>query len=280
MIKKLKYLIVFAFVIMLVPTFVKADDTRIVISNVEITSNMEVPTYGGEAKAYYTYETTVGEPAYMTPHMGTWYKKVDGVWYKYNDSIFREGVYQWSNQIRIDGNPGRTHRLAEDTTLLVDGVEWTIKDSVGVYETYSMCYYNSPEYVVEKIEGYELTFTGSSNYNIGVNYVNNAINTYSVSNGVIGGVEPYVFSKTSGPDWINVASDGTISGTPTVAGQNENLVVRVTDAEDNYKEITITVGTTNIDPADRITIDHVELTSNMGIPTYGGEVKSYYTYEF
>ena len=270
--KILKTLLVFTFIVLFIPTLVNAEDTRIVVSNVELTSDMEEPTYGGEVKTYYTYETVVGEPAYMTPHMGSWYKKVDENWIRYNDPVFKEGTYRWSNQLRID-NGGSTYILSDETALTVDGNVWTLASTMGIYETYSMGYYNSPEYVVNKVEGYELTFRNSSNYNISKNYVNNPITTYSVANAVLGGTEPYTFSKTSGPDWITVSSDGLISGTPTIEGQNENLVIRVTDAEDIYKEITVTVEKTNMDPVNRTTVLNVELTSNMEEPTYGGEVK-------
>ena len=55
---------------------------------------------------------------------------------------------------------------------------------------------------------------------------------------------PYVYSKSAGPDWIQVSSEGIVSGTPQAVGENQDLIVRVTDGEGAYKEITIHVADT------------------------------------
>ena len=116
----------------------------------------------------------------------------------------------------------------------------------------------------------DLTFNNNSSYNIKESYVNQEISSFSVIDGVIGGEEPYVFSKTSGPSWINVSSDGTISGTPTVVGENDDLTIRVTDNEGTFKEITVTVKNTLLDPADREYVAEVEATSNiLSLPIIG-----------
>ena len=275
----LKMMVVFIFIfVFLTPVYVFADDNRIEINTVELTSNMGLPTYGGEVKRAYEYNTVVGEPAYMTPHMGSWYKRNGNNWKRYDEAIFREGTYYFSNQIRIDDASGLTHKLGKSTTLKVDDALWTLSNQVDVYDTYSMAYYNSPEYVVEKNNNLELTFVNSSTYNIGANYVGRAINEYSVAGGVLGGTGSYTFSKVSGPEWVIVSSNGSISGTPTQVGRNNNLVIRVTDEADAYKEITVTVVDTAANPANRITVSNVELTSNMVLPTYGGEVKHVYEY--
>ena len=258
---------------------VKADDNRTVVTRVELTSNMPIPTYGGEAKTLYSYETTVGEPAYMTEHMGSWYIRNGETWKRYDSSVFREGTYQYHNQVRIDDG-SETYKLSETTRVFIDGSEWTISPgSITVEPTYSMSYYVSPNYVVTKIDDYELTFYGSDRYNIGANYIGTPIEEFSVSDGVLGGVGSYTFSKDSGPAWINVSSAGVVSGTPTVVGSNSNLVVRVTDEASNTKTISITVRETYNDPNLRTVVENVVITSNMEAPVYGGEVKTYYTYE-
>ena len=259
--------------------YVKADDTRITISHVELTSNMEVPVYGGEAKDYYNYTTIVGNPVTMTPHMGAWYKKVDGNWEKFEGSVFKEGTYMFINQIRLDDEDGLTHKLGLDTTLIVDGVEWTMYDyAVSVYETYSMCYYRTPDYVVVNDGSHALTFTDSDHLNIYDNYVGVPIDTHDLNDAVAGGISPYTFSKVSGPSWVEVSSDGIVSGTPTAMGTNIDLVVRVTDGDNTIKEITISVGRTYGNPEDRTKIKKVELTSNLGIPSIGSELKDSYTF--
>ena len=92
---------------------------------------------------------------------------------------------------------------------------------------------------------------------------------------VSGGTEPYTFSKVSGPAWLNVAADGTVSGTPTAAGYNEDLVVRVTDSTDpvKTKEITIDVGRTWPNPANREKVTSITATSDIYTPLYGEDVE-------
>lgn len=53
---------------------------------------------------------------------------------------------------------------------------------------------------------------------------------------------PYKFSKVSGIDWINVYETGEVTSTPIVEIENDNLVIRATDAENNYKDIELTIG--------------------------------------
>lgn len=273
--KKILFLLLtFVFIL---PSIVLADDTRIVITNVQMTSDMEVPVYGGRVQKSYETVATVGSPAYMADSMGEWFKFDGERWNRYEAGLFNEGRYRYSNQIRIDGPEGSNYRLSNETTLTVNGVGWTPGADVVIDNTYSYKYFRSPEYVVEKTE-LELTFEKTSSYNIPVNYVNHAIKSFSVVESVLGGVGSYTFSKMSGPEWINVSSDGTISGTPTVIGENSVLVVRVTDEEENYKEISLNVDNTYADPNDRTNVLAVEITSNMETPTYGGEVKSSYTY--
>ena len=125
-----------------------ADDDREIVHDVNITSNMGVPTYGGEVKSYYSYTTIEGTEAHMEPHMGMWFKRNGDVWEKYNGTVFVEGTYYFSNQIRVDGELGTGYRLDNSTSLMVDGVVWTRRHDVTIADTYSYTYYDSPEYVV------------------------------------------------------------------------------------------------------------------------------------
>ena len=273
--KKILFLLLtFVFVM---PYIVFADDNRIVVTNVEMTSDMGAPVYGGSVRESFATVVTVGSPSYMSTSMGNWFRYDGEKWVRYNAGLFKEGRYYYSNQIRIDGSDGYTHRLSEDSTLTVDGVVWEPKNPTITDTTYSYRYFKSPEYVVEKTE-LELTFEKSSSYVIPDNYVNNPIQSFSVAESVLGGVGAYTFSRISGPEWINVSSDGTISGTPTETGENSYLVVRVTDEEENFKEISIYVNNTYVDPADRTNVLAVEISSDMETPVYGGEAKTYYTY--
>ncbi len=258
-------------------------DNRIAVSEFVATSNMGVPTYGDDVKNYFDFTFTKGGEAYVTGSMGHWYKwdEEASEWDRYNEAKFVEGKYQYSNQLRIDGVNGATHRLAQTgVTVEIDGAAWTYdEEAIWVEPTYSYTYITSPEFTVEKV-AIPLSFGDNRLYDIPMNFTGIAITSYSVKGGVLGGTEPYTFSKTSGPDWVTVAADGTVSGTPTVIGTNAELVIRVTDAESNYKEITVFVDKTNCDPADRIAVSEFVATSDMPTPAFGGEVKNYYDFTF
>ena len=241
-------------------------DTRAKVAELEATSNIsEIAIYGNSFDVP-TFNVTKGTPAYFETGMGNWLKKNGEEWENVT-GVFTEGTYCYQCQVRIDSQ-GDAYKIDETATAKVDGNDW------GVYSgyvggTYSYIYVESQEITVTKIT-LPLTFNKDDNYNIGINYVSSAISSYSVVSGVVGGEEPYTFSKTSGPAWLNVSSDGTISGTPTSVGANDNLVIRVTDNEGTYKDITITVGNTLMDPNDREQVNELEATSNISeIAVYG-----------
>jgi len=50
------------------------------------------------------------------------------------------------------------------------------------------------------------------------------------------------FAKVSGPDWLHVATDGQLSGTPTLADIGDNsFIVKVTDTEQAYSTASLTI---------------------------------------
>ncbi|MBR3968724.1 MAG: hypothetical protein IKJ93_03960, partial [Clostridia bacterium] len=256
-------------------------DLREEVSEFVGTSNMGAITYGADVKDSYDFSFTVGTQAYVTSSMGDWEKwnETASAWEEYNEVKFTEGKYRYSNQLRIDGNNGKTHKLAATGVVRIDGAAWEYDEDPWIEPTYSYTYITSPEFTVEKA-AIPLEFTDNNLYNIGINYIDTAITPYSVLGGVMGGTEPYVFSKTSGPEWVTVAADGTVSGTPTALGENSELVIRVTDAESNYKEITVYVNNTYCKPEDRITVSEFEATSNMPAIAFGTEVEDSYDFVF
>ncbi len=239
------------------------DDTRTAVSAVEATSNIDqIPAYGASIDQP-TMTVTVGAPAYFNIDSGNgwWHKKVGNNWVTVRGGSFTSGTWKFHCQIRIDGEAGKTHRLQAPITVKVNGVDWDGDDSPYVGSTYSYGWTSSPEYTIPEPE--ELSFVNWLAFNIGDNWVANEITSFSVADNAEGGTKPYVFSKTSGPEWINVSEDGTVSGTPTTVGNNDNLVVRVTDAAGAFREISITVAPTAADPAQRINVSVVEATSDI-----------------
>ena len=255
-----------------------ADRTK--VNKVEGTSDTAtIPVYGG-AYNKPTVTVTTGAPAYfeISVSNGNWLKKNSaGVWERYTGATFTEGTYKFECQVRIDGAAGLTHVLdSAGVTVTVDGVAWTTATSVDVMDTYSYLYVGSPEYTVTAPAGTPLAFAKNDEWNIGNTQSGVAITPFSVAIGASGGTAPYTFSKVSGPAWLAVAPDGTVSGTPTAAGANEDLVIRVTDSAGTpaSASITLTVGNTAVNPADRTKVNKVEGTSDTAtIPVYGGAYK-------
>ena len=259
-----------------VPATVAVTIDRTKVSEVAGTSDTAtIPVYGGAYKKP-TVTVTTGAPAYFEISVGNgnWLKKNSaGGWDYYTGATFTEGTYKFDCQVRIDGAAGLTHVLdSAGVTVTVDGVAWTT-GTPDVYDTYSYMGVTSPEYTVTAPAGTPLAFAKNDTWNIGNTQNGVAITSFSVAVGASGGTAPYTFSKVSGPAWLEVAPDGTVSGTPTAAGANENLVIRVTDSAGTpaTADITLTVGNTAVNPADRTKVSEVAGTSDLStILVYGG----------
>ncbi len=256
----------------------KPKDNRTEVSRVTMTSNYAVPLYGDDVVRAYTWEVTEGKQARVLGHMGNWLRKEGEQWVRYDEAIFREGTYYYQVQLRVDGDYGESHRLSTDgLTLTVNGEAWAPQD-IGVYDGYSYTFMRSPDVVVEW-RALPLVFADADRFDIPMNYSGRAIASYSLASAVTGGVLPYTFSKVSGPDWITVSADGTVGGTPTALGANADLVLRVTDAEGQYKEITATVAETFTNPAEREVVSTVTITSSdFTTPTYAAPYKGSYSF--
>jgi hypothetical protein len=93
-----------------------------------------------------------------------------------------------------------------------------------------------------------LMFTKQASFDVPTGTTGTAINAINVSTGVSGGKTPYTFTKTSGPSWLTVSSDGKITGTrPSTAQSATTAVISVKDANGTSKSITINVGTVSIE---------------------------------
>ena len=261
------------------PATITVADSRTKVSEVAGTSNIAtIPVYGGAYKKP-TVTVTTGAPAYFCIDSGNgdWFKKNSaGSWERYTEATFTEGTYIFHCQVRIDGAAGLTHMLdSAGVTVTVDGAAWTT-DTPDVENHYSCVWADSPEYTVTAPAGTPLAFVKSSAWDIENPKNGVAITPFSVASGATGGTAPYTFSKVSGPAWLHVAPDGTVSGTPTAAGANEDLVIRVTDSAGTpaTANITLTVGNTMLNPADRTKVNKVEGTSDIARPSGQRTVQS------
>ncbi len=237
-----------------------ADSPHEVVNEIRATSNIsELLVYGGDIQSP-TFTVTTGLPVHFEVHMGGWSKRIGDEWERISSGRFGAGEWRFSCQIRIDGDAGSTYTMAYDPDVYVDGAQWKCTPYTVVMPTYCYNYAGSPTFTVAP--GSELIFNKLSTYDIGPNYINQAIPSYSVAGTVEGGTAPYVFSKTSGPAWVSVSPAGQISGTPTKTGSNENLIVRVTDQNGEYAEITIQVGKTAKTIEDKTKISKIVATSD------------------
>ena len=259
-----------------VPATVAVTIDRTKVNKVEGTSDLSTILVYGGAFNKPTVTVTTGAPAYFNINSGNgkWLKKNSaGVWERYTGATFTEGTYIFDCQVRIDGAAGLTHMLdSAGVTVTVDGVAWTT-GTPDVYDDFSLVGVSSPEYTVTAPAGTPLAFAKNDEWNIGNTQSGVAITPFSVAIGASGGTAPYTFSKVSGPAWLEVAPDGTVSGTPTAAGANEVLVIRVTDSAGTpaSADITLTVGNTAENPADRTKVSEVAGTSDIStILVYGG----------
>ncbi|MBQ4283064.1 MAG: copper amine oxidase N-terminal domain-containing protein, partial [Lachnospira sp.] len=187
-----------------------------------------------------------------------------------------EGTYRYEVQVRIDDEDAKTHVLSgnNDVTVMVNGERWeTIQDvrAGGGDDGYSYMVVASKEFNVTAPENLALTFHDSSVFDIGKSFKGHEIQSYFVAQNAEGGTKPYTFSKVSGPAWISVSAAGEISGTPDAVGENEDLVVQVTDSKDAEATITIKVAETVLSSSDREKIYTFEAKSLTGdiTPEYG-----------
>ena len=252
-------------------------DSRIVVSTITANSNVDEIIGFGKSVVRPSFNIKEDVPAQFQTQYNWKKKTATGDWESYMNATFMEGTYIYQTQIRIDSDSGggTTHVLDKNgITVTVNDKKWD-SSIPEIYAEYSFAWVASEEYTVVAPAGTPLDFVKDNKWDIDSTYINQAITAFSVADGAAGGTKPYTFSKVSGPEWIDVAADGTVSGTPTVLGANADLVIKVTDsgAAPETKEITLSVGNTYVLPADREVISVIRVTSNIGeILGYGKSV--------
>ncbi len=221
-----------------------------------------------------------GEPAYF--ERVTWQrKKEDGTWERLstnenNIDTFIEGTYRLSGYVLIKRDTSKPisewdfnfYRIDPECTVKINGEFWNTGESDETWlpnETSLFAW--SKEYVLEDDGTLPLNA-----YNFELNYddqylsVGKAIQEVNIYNKAVFGKKPYTFEKIDGPSWINVSSEGVVSGTPDVQNPNTStLTVRVTDSNDpaQTKEITCPIGTVGPRLEDRIKVHEVVINHEM-----------------
>lgn len=255
------------------------DDTRTVVTNVTA-SNFVIPEYAemvNPSRTLSAMRVPADVPYRFSASMGSFYKKNDDdTWSRLSaGDVFTEGTYYFNAQLRVDKTYGTTHRLpstGEELTVTVDGKAWSVEENPVVYPGYSYVWVNSPEFTIVK-KTLPLTFNDSENLDYKENFVNTAVAEKDLKTYVLGGTESYTFSKTTNNcSWLNVSSDGIISGTPTALDQNtyyENI--QVSDGE-STKTIEISIGCVYPQSGDRAVLTTATFTG-LTTPVYGADLQ-------
>ena len=251
------------------------EDTRTVVTEVTVT-NFVTPEFGdncNRSKTIKGLQLPANAPYRFPDTMGGFYKKNDDdTWSTLSDGdVFAEGTYYFSAQLRVDKPYATTHRLPStgaELTVTVDEEEWSVAEKTYVYPEYSYVWVKSPEFTIVK-KTLPLTFSDSPTLDYKENFVNTAVAEKDLKEYVVGGTETYTFSKTtSNCSWLQVSSDGIISGTPTALDKNTyHDTIQVSDGESTQK-IEIYIGCVYPQSGDRdvlITATFTGLTT----PVYG-----------
>ena len=180
------------------------------------------------------------ESAYMGS--SRWQQKVDGVWVDVYDGFFTSGTWRYVIDVEINNEAyTKDYRLGTGTVFHMGGSGLAFNEfEFQNAEEPSGCSWGYAYSNECTITG--LVFNDLDSFDIPSNEVGTAIESYSVASQAWGGTEPYVFFKDSGPDWIDVSADGTVSGTPTDESANEDLVIGVRDGLGQEAYITVAVG--------------------------------------
>ena len=255
------------------------EDTRTVVTEVTVT-NFVTPEFGdncNRSKTIKGLQLPANAPYRFPDTMGGFYKKNDDdTWSTLSDGdVFAEGTYYFSAQLRVDKPYATTHRLPStgaELTVTVDEEEWSVAEKTYVYPEYSYVWVKSPEFTIVK-KTLPLTFSDSPTLDYKENFVNTAVAEKDLKEYVVGGTETYTFSKTtSNCSWLQVSSDGIISGTPTALDKNTyHDTIQVSDGESTQK-IEIYIGCVYPQSGDRdvlITATFTGLTT----PVYGAALQ-------
>ena len=251
------------------------EDTRTVVTEVTAT-NFVTPEYGDNCNSSNTVkklQLPEDAPYRFSDTMGRFFKKnSDDTWSQLSDGdVFAEGTYYFWAQLRVDGTHGTTHRLpstAAELTVTVNGEPWSVDGKPTVDPTYSYAWVKSPEFTIVK-KTLPLTFNDSKKLDYTENFVNTPVAEKDLKEYVVGGTETYTFSKTtSNCSWLQVSSDGIISGTPTALDKNTyHDTIQVSDGESTQK-IEIYIGCVYPQSGDREVLTTATFTG-LTTPVYG-----------
>ena len=159
-------------------------DTRIVVSTITATSNIDDIIGFGKSVKSPSFNIKEDVPAQFQTQYN-WEKKTATSWEDYSGTAFTEGTYRYVTQIRIDRDSGgaTTHVLDKNgITVTVNGKKWD-NSTPEIYAEYSFAWVESEEYSVTAPAGTPLDFIKDNNWDINKHYINQPITEFSVADG-------------------------------------------------------------------------------------------------
>lgn len=188
-------------------------------------------------------------------------------------TYYDEGVYSHSMFLSIEESCYDIFCFANDVEVEVNGKGWNHYSKAMI-----SCGVESPSFTIVKDESVFKFYDEKAA--ISTTKKGEAIEPVDLNGCVLGGKSPYTFTKVSGPTWLSVAENGTVSGTPDRGGENEALVIRVTDANGKTLEASVSVGVTYFvaDVATLPELKKITITSDFTAPVFGSECKFDYTF--
>ncbi|MCQ2428005.1 MAG: hypothetical protein MJ137_06350 [Clostridia bacterium] len=220
------------------------------------------PELGKPVQRHILFETTEGAPLLIFHQMNGWQRKQEsGVFWTYNDEYFVEGTYRYWFQVRCE-DPA--FGIASDITGFVNGEEIFLNKYTAYFTDGPAGYvdFYSAEFEVKISDGTPVSLLPDVEVSVPESFAGTDLKELALGGYFYGGKRPYKFALTSGPSWLKLAEDGTVSGKPEKAGKNEPVAFTVTDAAGVTASFSVNVGETHPNPEDRKPIPTVKITSD------------------
>ena len=159
--RKLMTLLTALFVaVMLLPSVAKAEDTRQVITEVNLTMDQLAPKCN-EPVANPTITVPTNAVYKLGNNCGWKWKNENGVFVGTDyATVFIPGAWKYELQVRIDGENAALWRFPDkkdNLTVKVNGAKWILVGDPNVYDAYSWAIVRSPEFTITD-EGVALNY--------------------------------------------------------------------------------------------------------------------------
>jgi len=143
---------------------------KYVVSKIVATTDISSILIFGEELKNPSFTITEGSPAsYNNAGVLNWemYDEATGKWITmsfHHDHTVTEGKYRLVCRFGVYTDAYKTHTLAKDATVEINGVEWTVRAATEYADTYCHMIVVSPEFTVECVHAYDNACDPDCNY--------------------------------------------------------------------------------------------------------------------